>query len=67
MYYFMPMRLSPLGDGRQFLVAYELEDPKPRIHLLVPGIPAIVLPFPWQTMSNLTRHELKAPYNYIIC
>jgi hypothetical protein len=31
--------LNRLGGGRRFLVAYELKDPKPRRHLLVPRQP----------------------------
>jgi hypothetical protein len=45
MYSFMPMPLNPLGDGRRFLVAYELEDPKPRRHLIIPGQPGHCPPF----------------------
>jgi hypothetical protein len=45
MYLFMPLPLNQLGDRRRFLVAYELEDPKPRRHLLVPGQPSHCPPF----------------------
>lgn len=46
MYSFIPMPLNPLGDGRRLLVAYELEDPHPRGHLLVPGQPGHCPHFP---------------------
>lgn len=37
MYYFMSLPLNPVSDGRRFVLAYELEDPEPRWHLLVSG------------------------------
>lgn len=36
MYYFMPLPLNPLSDGRRFVLAYELKDPTPLRYLLVP-------------------------------
>lgn len=39
MYYFIPLPLNPLSDGRQFVLAYELEDPEPGRHLVLPGQP----------------------------
>lgn len=42
---FMPLPLVPVSGGRRFPVAYELEDPIPRKHLIHAGEPSFCPPF----------------------
>lgn len=46
LYGFMPLPLDADNGGRRFLVAYELEDPVPRKHLINVGEPGFCPPFP---------------------
>ena len=66
MYQFIPMPMHPTSDGRRFVHAYELEDVRPREHLLRTGEPGCCPPYPVVGDVMMMHAEGGEPFLYAV-